>query len=206
VQAIKWLRGKPKSVEELVPGEFRYTSQDDRSITLHGSVHTLLSDSTVTQNIYNIYGPPMADQSGVDDVRTYLEGKEDAAVTVKRDEIQAIRDFVAPAESSPESEFTKEIVHPGVLLNPKRGAFGDDPKDWSFWRGDQIITATVKDKEFLSRYASGIIRLNEADLLNVDLLERQRVMGTKVQKPSYEVIRVIDYRKGGSDDGQMKLT
>src|ERR1035438_4893053 len=32
VQAIKFLKGKPKSVEEVGPGEFRYTSQEDNSI------------------------------------------------------------------------------------------------------------------------------------------------------------------------------
>jgi hypothetical protein len=205
IQAIKWLRGKPKAVEEIGPGEFRYTSQDDRSITVRAPVHTLLSDSNVTQNIYNIYGPPMTDQSAVDDVKTYLEGEEEAAVIVGREEITAIRDFVTPPEISPEAEITKETMHQGIFLNPKRGAFGNDPKDWSFWRGDDIITATIKDKEFLSRHASGEIRLNESDLLTVDLLERQRVAGTKVLKPTYEVIRIIDYKKGHGDSGQMKL-
>jgi len=91
---------------------------------------------------------------------------------------------------------SKETMTHNVFLNPKRGAFGDDPKDWSFWRGDAIITATIRDKEFLANVRTGDVRLNQNDLLEVDLLERQKIIGTRVQKPTYEIIKVTDYRKG----------
>ena len=79
-------------------------------------------------------------------------------------------------------------------------SFGDDPKDWSFYRGEEIITATIKDKEFLARYSEGEVRLNQSDLLTVDLLERQKVRGTIVQKPTYEVLRVTSYVKGARQE------
>jgi len=203
VQAIKFLKGKPKSVEEVKPGEFRYTSQDDNSITVGGDVHTLLSNASVTQNIYQIYGPPMLDAPSIDDVKTYIEGDEASAVVVKRDEIPIIREFAMPSLTPADAaEKVKETMHYGVFLNPKRGAFGNDPKDWSFWRGDEVITATIKDNYFLNEYANGDVRLNESDLLTVDLLERQKVRGTKVLKPSYEIVKVTDYQKG---DSQAKL-
>src|SRR5438270_1064263 len=96
VQAIKFLKGSPKKIEEVPPGQFRYTSKNDKSITVGGSVHTLLSNSTVTQNIYKIYGPPMADQPSVDDVKTYIEGGEQDAVIVTRDDVPVIREFANP--------------------------------------------------------------------------------------------------------------
>ena len=83
-----------------------------------------------------------------------------------------------------------------MFLNPKRGSFDGDPKDWSFWKGDQIIVATIKDKDFLRACVEGIYRLNGSDLLTVDLLEKQRIIGTQVLKPSYEITRVIEYKKG----------
>jgi hypothetical protein len=177
---------------------FRYTSIDDKSITVNGRVHTLISDSDVTRNIYKIYGPPMLDQPQVEDIKTYIEGDELNAVVVTRDEVRLIRDFVAPSQSAADlSETVRETMHSEVFLNPKRGAFGHDPKDWSFYRGEgEVITATIKDRVFLSKYASGEIRLNESDLLTVDLLERQRVRGTKVQRPVYEIIRVTNYQRG----------
>jgi len=52
VKAIKALKGKPKTIEEIKPGEFRYTSADDNSVTVDKSVHNLLSNSQITQNIF----------------------------------------------------------------------------------------------------------------------------------------------------------
>lgn len=68
-------------------------------------------------------------------------------------------------------------------------------KIWSFKRGDEVITATVKDKNFLADIESGKVRLNHSDLLTVTLLERQKVKGTIVQKPSYEILDVTGYEK-----------
>ena len=63
-------------------------------------------------------------------------------------------------------------------------------------------TSEIKDNHFLNEYANGDVRLNESDLLTVDLLERQKVRGTKVLKPSYEIVKVTDYQRG---DSQAKL-
>jgi hypothetical protein len=195
VQAIKYLGRRPEKVEEVGPSEFRYTTQD-KSITVKAPVHTLLSDSTIVQNIYQIYGPPIEGSQQIKDVKTFIEGDESTAVVVSRDEAGIIREFAGSGGANPEAEAEKEHISFGVYLNPKRGSFGDDPKDWSFWRGDEVITATIKDRSFLAQYARGEIRLNESDLLTVDLLERQRIQGTKVLKPIYEIIRVVDYKKG----------
>ena len=94
------------------------------------------------------------------------------------------------------NEIVKDHVHQGVYLNPKRGSFENDPRDWSFYRGTEVITATIKDKLFLKDYAEGRYRLNSSDLLTVDLLERQTVVGTIVKKPAYEILRVTNYMKG----------
>jgi hypothetical protein len=198
LKAIKFLKGRPKSVEEIKPGEYRYTSFEDKSISVNGPVHQLLSNSRVTNNIYKIYAAPMEDSSSVTDVSTYLEGdEENTEVKVTREEVPVLREYVNPAPVPVEpDEVVKETIHEDVFLNPKRGAFDGDPRDWSFRRGDEIITATIKDKDFLDFCIKGEYRLNHNDLLKVDLLERQRVVGTKVLKPVYEIIRVKDYIKG----------
>lgn len=95
-------------------------------------------------------------------------------------------------------ETVKETIHRDFFLNPKRGAFGDDPKDWSFYRGDEVITATIRDKDFLQKCANREYSLNQADLLIVDLLERRRVHGTFVQKPIYEILKVKRYEMGAT--------
>jgi hypothetical protein len=200
VKTIRFLRGRPKTVKEVEGGQFRLTTADDRSITVDASTHLLLQNSSVVNNIFKIYSDPLDAQSEVRDIKTSLKGNADTAITVDRSDVPALREYASPS-ALPEDlrETVKETVHSGVFLNPKRGAFDDDPKDWSFWRGDDVITATLKDKGFLTKLHTGEYRLNRSDLLTVDLLERQKVKGTQVQKPTYEIIRVTNYQKGESD-------
>ena len=196
IKAITYLGGKPKTVEEVKPGEFRLTTADDRSITVDASTNTLLSNSSITNNIYKIYVDPMQAQESVSDVRTYLKDDDTTSVTVSRSEMPALKEYVRPV-LTPQAfaEVAKDKTHYDVYLNPKRGPFGDDPSGWSFIRGDEVITATVKDRDFLASVESGKIRLNHSDLLTVTLLERQKLKGTIVQKPSYEIVKVTQYQQ-----------
>ncbi len=198
VQLVKWLKGRPKVVEEVKPGEFRYTSQDDRSITIHAPVHKLFSNSSVTNNIYKVYVLPMEDQPFVTNVKTYIEEIKDTEVIVTRDDVPFMRGVIEPSlNTGPANEIVKEHIQVGVFLNPKRGSFENDGRDWSFYRGKkEVIVATIKDKVFLKDYADGTYRLNSSDLLTVDLLERQIVVGTIVKKPVYEILQVTNYIKG----------
>jgi len=195
VQLVKWLSGKPKSVEEIGPGEFRYTTVDNRSITVTAPVHQLVSNSSITNNIYKVYAVLIEQQFSITDVKTYVEGDQTSEVT--RDEIPGIREYVSPPPATIEgAEIVKEHTTGGGYLNPKRGSFDGDPREWSFRRGGEIVVATLKDSEFLQRCSTGEYRLNHSDLSIVDLLERQRVLGTMVMKPAYEVLRVTSYIKG----------
>jgi len=195
VQLVKWLKGKPKSVEEVGPGELRYTAVDDRSITVAGPVHKLVSNSSITNNIYRVYGAPIERQESISDVKTYIEDHGESEVVVTRDEVPALKEYLSQGEIQG-TEIVKEHTHSGVYLNPKRGAFDGDPRDWSFRRGGEIVVATIKDVGFLEKCAKGEYRLNHSDLLIVDLLERQRVEGTTVLKPVYEILRVTNYVRG----------
>ena len=197
VHVIKRLRGQPKTVEEIAPGEFRYTTKDDRSITVNTQVHQLLSNSQITNNIYKVYVSPIEAQQSVTSVRTFIEGDEKSEVRIEQADVPAMREFVNPSPiPTTLGEVIKEVTHRDVYLNPKRGAFDGDAKDWSFRRGDQIVTATIKDKDFLNKCISGEYRLNYSDLLTVELLERQRVIGTQVMKPTYEIVKVTNYIRG----------
>jgi hypothetical protein len=140
----------------------------------------------------------MEDQTSITDVKTYIEGDEESQEIVRREDVPAMKGFVnpPPIPTDTPKETIKEFVHHGVYLNPKRGSFDGDAKDWSFRRGQDIVVATIKDKDFLERCTKGEYRLNFSDLLTVDLLERQRVIGTEVMKPTYEIVRVTSYVPG----------
>jgi hypothetical protein len=194
VQLLKWLRGRPKSVEQIGPGKYKYTAGDDRSITVNAQVHTLVSDSSITNNIHNVYVLPPEKQTFIDDIQTYIEGDEQSTVRVNREDAHSIQEF-AHVQGDP-AEKVNEIIHENVYLNPKRGSFDGDPREWSFYRGDgEILTATIKDKVFLQECVDGVYRLNASDLLTVVLLERQTVVGTRVKKPVYEILSVTSYIK-----------
>ncbi len=61
----------------------------------------------------------------------------------------------------------EENIQENVLLNPKRGAFEGDGSQWSFHRGSEVITATVRDQKFLKQIELGEIRPNHSDLMKV---------------------------------------
>jgi hypothetical protein len=197
VQLVKWLKGKPKSVQEVGPGEFRYTAFDDRSITVAAPVHQLISNSNITNNIYKVYAAPIEQQISITDVKTYIEDRQDSEVIITKDEVPALKEYLSDLGEAQGTEIVKEHTHHGVYLNPKRGAFDGDPKEWSFRRGgSEVIVATIKDRDFLEKCTKGEYRLNHSDLLIVDLLEKQRIQGTTVLKPLYEILRVTSYIKG----------
>lgn len=197
VKVIRLLKGRPRAIEEIKPGEFRYTSIEDKSITVSAPVHRLLSNPSITNNIFKIYVSPLDDLPSVTDVSTYLQDDEAGKVEITRDDVPVFREFVNPSLLPIDiAETVKETIHKDVYLNPKRGAFDGDPRDWSFRRGEEIITVTIKDRAFLENCMIGEYRLNHTDLLTVDLLEKQKVIGTKVIKPAYEILKVTNYIKG----------
>ena len=197
--AIKLLKGKVQKVEELKPGEFRYSS-DDNSVTVGKDIHNLIQNSTITQNIFNVFGKPL-EKENVDYIDSYLKGeKEQTKVEITKDDAPAIKEFVASVGKLLPAEQGEEIVKENVttmFLNPKRGAFEGDGMQWSFHKGSEVITATIKDPVFLNQVASGEIRPNHHDLMEVQIVEKQRVIGTEVKAPVYEIPKVIKYTVGG---------
>jgi hypothetical protein len=196
--AIKVLKGKVQKVEELKPGEFRYIS-DNNSVTVDKDVHNLIQNSTITQNFLTVYGKPL-EKDNVDYIDSYLKGeKEQTKVEVTKEDAPAIKEFTSSVRELLSVEQGEELVKENaatVFLNPKRGAFEGDGTSWSFHKGGDIVTATIKDAAFLAKVASGEIRPNHHDLLEVVLVERQRVVGTTVKAPTYEIPKVVNYTVG----------
>ncbi|MBC7929761.1 MAG: hypothetical protein H7Z38_04250, partial [Rubrivivax sp.] len=198
LDVIKKLKGRVQKVEELKPGEFRYSS-DNNSVTVGKEVHGLIQNSTVTQNIYHVYGKPL-EKENVDRIDSYLKGeKEETKVEITKADAPAIKEFTSSVGELLPAEQGEEIVKENVttmFLNPKRGAFEGDGSSWSFHKGSEVITATIKDALFLSKVASGEIRPNHHDLMEVEIVEKQKVVGTTVKAPVYEITKVVKYTVG----------
>jgi hypothetical protein len=83
------------------------------------------------------------------------------------------------------------------MLRPKSGNYGEQSGTWTFRvAGTQrSIKATIKHKEFLAKYTSGIIRFYTGDLLKVKVHETQTIDASG-EKVTNEIIEVIEYRPG----------
>jgi hypothetical protein len=192
LDVIKKLKAKPAKIEQLKGGDYRYTA-GDKSITVNAPVHKLVQNNEVTINVYNSFAKPL-EETGFEAVESYLEGSEQQTrSTVTKDDISALRAF---ASSTRGEERLQENLQENVLLNPKRGAFEGDGSSWSFHRGSDVITATIRDQSFLKKIEMGEIRPNHADLMRVTIKETQKIVGTQIKSAKYEILEVAEYKIG----------
>lgn len=191
IEVIRRLRGTPKAVESVGPGQFRYSADDNTSITVDSSVHQVLQNSSVVQNIQNVYVQPLSSPK-VTGVRSFLPGDEQGSeVRLTKDDVPLMNSFVA---GSPDAKppVTRTSI---VTLKPSRGSFEGEAGNWSFRWGDTKLRVTIRDQGFLDRVRAGVIRLHSTDLLRVDLQETEAVRGGEVHV-TREILNVIDYMPG----------
>lgn len=197
IQLYKFLKGQPKKFEETGPDEVRVYAQDDNSITVNKETFSLFQNNNIQQNIYNIYGSFLG-QEGIDTVDSYLEEENTEKVTVDKSEVS----FFNPANAIPtdaNSEEKRNITR--VFLKPKRISLEGEPDNWSLRKGkDLIITATIRDEDFLRKVKNLEIRLSREDTLEADLLEMQTIYNDEVTV-KYEVLKIVNYKKANVQKG-----
>jgi len=193
----KFLKGKPKKiVPDRNAGTFTYVTDDDNSMTVDIKTNALYQSKTVQESMYGAFCRPLQSHS-VDKISSYIKedhGEPTDKVEVTKNEAS----YFEPQDVSKlldESEEETEQVSE-IFLKPKRGSYEGEGYQWSFRRSDQsaeIITATIRDDEFLQKVRSGEIRPFHEDLLKVRLLTKQKVRGNELSE-SKEIINVLDYR------------
>lgn len=194
---IKFLKGKPKAVEQISPNEIKYTSQENNSIVVTKEVHQLFQDCNIQNVIYNALGRPL-EQDGITKVTTFPEDNPEQPTEFTKKEAEYLKNY---SDAIIPSLVTEEAIHNNMkaYLIPKRGSFDGDPRQWSFRMSDSVITATIKDDKFLARCKNGDIRPNHKDILLVDLIQKIKKVNGKLDPDSisFEVEKVIEYQKGG---------
>ena len=184
--------GRPKQVTPISNREVRYES-DNVVVNVGAPVHQLMVNPTIHNYIHDALALPL-ETPNVTGIRTYLQNDPASSVSVGRADADAIRVASAAATTPPipqQLDTKVEIVR----LNPLRGPFQAERRQWTFAMGNSRIVARISDQEFLRRYDSGEIRLNHADLLEVELIRRERLVGTET-KTQYEIRRVLNYTRG----------
>ena len=192
LDVINRLRGKPRSIEEIAPNQFKAESEKGSAV-INGDVKKLLQNPIIIENLNITLAAPTA-KAAVTDVKTYLAADPvDTVVTTTKEIAGAIEQYVK--ELNKPGDEIKENVST-VWLNPHRGPFSGDPGQWWFKRGGgKPFTATIKDKGFLESYGQGEPRLNSEDLLEVELLEKQKISEGKLTT-TYMILKVTNYRPG----------
>jgi hypothetical protein len=194
IGAIKKLKGKPDKVEQIKPGEFRYASPDS-SITVNGNVHQLLQNPIIHANVLQVFGKPV-EQDGVTGLNTFLKDRRDETqVNTNKEEALAFHAF---SESKiPNPDPVREIDSPPThyLIHPKRLSAEGEPNGWSFRWGKDIMTIDkISDKGFLEKVKSGEYRLSSNDLIDAEVVVKQKISGTRIVAETKEIVRIAEYK------------
>ena len=192
IQLLRWFKGRPRKIERLESEQVRYTNSEGNTIVVSGKVDKLYNNPTIVKNIYLGYKP--IEREGIEEIESSLKDDPTTKVQNNKEDIEALR------ISSEIAEGLEEIDVPDreVNLTFKRGSFGGDPTNWSFWFNKDIITATIKDREFIRKLENGRIRPNHLDTLVVVLRERKKMREQQYLSSTYEIIKIVKYEKGPS--------
>jgi len=194
---IKKLKGKPKTVEQVNPNEVRYTDESGNTYTVNTKVYQLFSSTKVQNHFYNSYGKPLGNEN-IDNIECYIRDEQEATkATFEKDILESIKNYsVADIPTLTLEEELETSME--VFVSPKRGSFDADPRQWSFRLGssnEQIITATIKDEEFMEKCKNDEIRLHFTDVLKVKLIQKlkKRDGVIDLNTGNYEVEKVLEY-------------
>lgn len=191
----KVLKGPPKTIERLEKGDVKITSQEGNSLVVNHKTFSLFQNNKVQQSVYNIYGNLLG-KEGINTVKSYLKEEENNQVVVEKSDVPYFNPAnTVPVEQIDENQKTNITRS---FLKPKRISVEGEPDNWSFRKGPEtIITASIKDVDFLNRIKSREIRLSNEDLIEVDLVETQTVNGLEINT-KYDITKVWDYKPAPS--------
>jgi len=190
IQLLKWLKGHPKKIERLKSGQVRYTNSEGDTIIVNGKVDKLYNKPTIIENVYLGHKP--IEKEGIEEIESSLKDDPTTKVQSNKEDIEALRISSEIAENIEEIDIPDREVN----LTFKRGSFGGDPTNWSFWLNKDIITATIKDREFIRKLGDGRVRPNHVDTFRVILRERKKMREQQYLGSTYEIIKIVKYEKG----------
>lgn len=192
VQLVKFLKGKIPSLIQLKDGRFIIFNFENKKISIDQSVHKLYTNPVIGQEINRI--GKIISTDNIEKVESYIREERGAGGTeIRKEDAEYLKQYTPGKMEQQEKTIENKVV---VFLNPKRGSFEGEGNSWSFRKGghrEEIITATIKDNDFLKQIESGRVRLVHTDLLKVEMLEKQKVIGNEVVSVTNDILKVIDY-------------
>jgi hypothetical protein len=191
LELLKKLKnGKPESVEKK-GDSYEYHAEDGASLTVSAPVHNLYNNGVVNNYFFNIVAP--AETPGVDGVKTFLKGLEQATgIEITKDDAIAVKAYSDPVLGTRTEVIENTSIY---ALHPKSGNYGENTGQWTFKIAGarRSLKAKIVDQAFLAKYTDGTVKFYAKDLLKARVHEKQTVEGSKVRYQN-EILEVIEYR------------
>lgn len=195
IAGLRKLGAKPTKVEQIAPNQYRYSADNNNSITVDGDVHALMQNAVIHNHFYNVLGRP-TQHDNIDGLETFLaDAEEETKVTVTKQDAAVLKEY---SESTPpQAEGVKEVKNiADYYLKPKRISVEGEPDNWSFRIGrekDILKVDVVRDQDFLDKVRRGTYKLTKDDLLLAEVTTTQKVSGQSIISSSIELTRVKEY-------------
>jgi hypothetical protein len=192
---IKWLNGKPKSIEKTTSGDYKYIDDSGNNISVPLEVHALYQNVNIQQTIYNGIAKPLENKQ-VENIECFIKNIEATKTIIEKDIIEPLRIYSLGEIPSPEKIIENSNLRK-IWVHPRRGSWEGESNSWSFRiaGNDEILKIdSISDTHFLEQIKSGQIRLAHTDRLLIEVNEKQKLQGKK-ESTTREIIKILEYVK-----------
>lgn len=192
IGVVRKLRGKTR--EFVDNGDGTYTYGDE---TVSADVHNVLQSSNVAQNLEKCIAGPLIGSIKATSVSVTVVGTDNPMTFSKEDVPYFVEHRGNASQSKNDGDATTSHIMHGIWLNPVSGNYDGCENGYSFVvagddEGARYRRVVIEDAEFLSRMASGEVRLFSKDVLKVDLRCDQCVKAGKMAT-TYAIVKVVEY-------------
>jgi hypothetical protein len=196
IKLIKWLKGKPKSVEKEKSGKFKYIDNSDNSVSVPIQVHALYQNINIQQTIYNGIAKPLESEK-VKNIECCIKNAEETKTLIEKDIIEPIKQYSVGEIPSSEKIIESETSPIKMWVHPHRGSYEGESNSWSFrivGSNENIKIDTIEDIGFLESIKSDRYRPSHNDRWQVEIIEKQKIQGKK-EFFSRKIIKIHDVIK-----------
>lgn len=182
----RWLRGRsPDRVAKLPHNEFRF-ELDGLSLVVPFEVMRLYRERAVNQAVGELLTTLRSD--AIREIRFFEEGSGDDAEPA---EVLTQADRASFSVAEPVPEVVIDTTN-RLALSIRSLAFQEGNK-WRLFDGQNVITATIADADFIARVDRNMVRFAKGDILLCEV-QTVQTQGADGLKTEHTVLKVIEHR------------
>lgn len=181
----RWLGGRsPERVVQLPDNQFRF-ELDGLSLVVPFEVMRLYRERAVNQAVGDLLKTLRAD--AIREIRFFAEGEPVGEPT----EVLTAEDRPSFTLAEPKPEIVTVSTN-RMALSIRSLAFQEGNK-WRLFDGQNVITATIADADFIARVDRNMVRFAKGDILLCEI-ETVQTQGPEGLKTEHTVLHVIEHK------------